>query len=137
MAMNPYLEETDEINEIWDGVKRMKSPGSPWHERVLVKISFLIASYVFDKKPGDLYASKTAVYLKGDPLDKDLIMPDFTFVSRTNRRIVQENGIYGAPDLVVEVVPPGVKIRNATSWRSRANTRSSNARSCWRASGLI
>ena len=100
------LQETDERYEIWDGEKIVMTPSSPRHESIVSNIHFIIKAYNLEHRAGAVYASNTAVHL--DPQSKDFVMPDLTFVSNRNKDIVQANGIYGAPDLVVEVISPGL-----------------------------
>ncbi|HEY0827850.1 MAG TPA: Uma2 family endonuclease [Bacilli bacterium] len=99
--------ETDEIYEVWDGEKIMMSPSSPRHESIVGKLYFFIITYVSEHSLGAVYLSNTAIHLKNE--DRDFLMPDITFVSQKNKHLVKENGIYGAPDLVVEVISAGLK----------------------------
>jgi Uma2 family endonuclease len=101
--------ETDELYEIWEGEKIMMSPSSPKHESIVGNLYFLIKGFVFEKKLGALYLSNIAIHLKEYPHSKDFQMPDISFVSNHNKQIVKENGIFGVPDLVVEVVSPGIR----------------------------
>jgi Uma2 family endonuclease len=100
--------ETDELYEIWGGEKIMMSPSSSRHESVISKLNLFIANFVFERKLGAVFSSNTAVYLHGDPRNRDFLMPDLTFVSAANKAIVRDSGLYGAPDLVAEVISPGL-----------------------------
>jgi Uma2 family endonuclease len=103
------LDETDEIFEVWDGEKIMMTPSSPKHESILGKLFLIVGNYVFENDLGELFLSNTAVYFKDDPNDRNFRSPDLTFVSNERMDIIRENGIYGAPDLVVEVLSPGME----------------------------
>ena len=38
--------------------------------------------------------------------DKSAVQPDIFFISNANNHIIKEDGIYGTPDLIVEVLSP-------------------------------
>jgi len=52
---------------------------------------------------GTLLLSTMAVYLD----DENVLQPDLLFVSKYNEGIIQENGVHGAPDAVIEILSPG------------------------------
>jgi Uma2 family endonuclease len=39
--------------------------------------------------------------------DKNAIQPDIFYIDNDNSHIISENGIYGAPDIIIEVLSPG------------------------------
>src|SRR4030095_14505788 len=43
--------------------------------------------------------------------DKSAVQPDIFFISNANNDIIKEDGIYGAPDFIVEILSP--RNRNA------------------------
>ncbi|WP_248929689.1 Uma2 family endonuclease [Paenibacillus hamazuiensis] len=105
-----YELETDEIFEVWDGEVVMMTPGSPEHESLGMNLGRIVSNFVYDRKLGKTYGSNAAVYLHADLSNKDFVMPDITFIRQKNLHIVvPTKGIYGAPDLVVEIVSPGKK----------------------------
>lgn len=44
-----------------------------------------------------------------DVVGKLFVMADITYVSNSNRSIIQPKGIFGVPDLTVEVVSPDIQ----------------------------
>jgi Uma2 family endonuclease len=51
------------------------------------------------------------------PLDvffgiSNAVQPDVFFIAKENRHIIKEDGVYGAPDIIVEVLSPGDKNAN-------------------------
>jgi Uma2 family endonuclease len=104
-----YELETDERFEFWGGVKRMMTPSGTDHEYVLSNLNGLLYAFVRIKKAGKIFANNTALYLHGDVMRKDYRLADLTFVAKERLAIVQARGIYGPPDLVVEIVSPGKK----------------------------
>lgn len=43
------------------------------------------------------------VYLE----DENIFQPDILFISNENQHVIEEDGIHGAPDLVIEILSPG------------------------------
>lgn len=104
-AYKPLEQETK--YEIWNGKLLIKEPSSTYHENVLSNIVCFIASHVRHYDLGRVYMSNTGVYL--NPNSKDFVMPDLTYVSHSRKSIVKPNGVWGSPDLVVEIVSPGIR----------------------------
>lgn len=76
------------------------SPAWTNHNRVAFKIAFLFENYLKGKKC-EPFADGEAVYLTED----DMFIPDFMVVCDPDK--VKDDGVHGAPDLVVEVLSPG------------------------------
>lgn len=108
MSMNIW-HETDELYEVWDGEKKMMSPSSPRHEMVLSRIHFQLFSFVLECRAGELFMSNTPIYLHPERQPADFVMPDLSFVAKERKHIVRTNGIFGPPDLIVEVISPGLQ----------------------------
>ncbi|ULL13784.1 Uma2 family endonuclease [Paenibacillus sp. H1-7] len=56
-----------------------------------------------------MFGSNTAVFLHGDVTRKEFRLPDVSFVATERLDRVQHKGIFGAPDLLVEIVSSGKK----------------------------
>jgi Uma2 family endonuclease len=54
---------------------------------------------------GETFFSPVDVYLN----NKNVFQPDIVFVASNRTGILQENGIYGAPDLVIEILSKGTR----------------------------
>jgi Uma2 family endonuclease len=92
--------------ELINGTIYMPPAPSLDHQDAVTHIGSQIYSYVKKKKLGKAYISPIDVYLD----DRDnAFQPDFVFVSNKNLSILKEDGIYGAPDLVIEILSPGTK----------------------------
>ncbi|TVY08668.1 Uma2 family endonuclease [Paenibacillus cremeus] len=104
-----YPLETDERFEVWQGKYIVMEPGSTDHEGIVMNLGGIVRDHVRRNKLGRVYGSNTAVYLHGDVTIKNFRSPDLTFVSTDRLDIVQTKGIYGAPDLVIEITSPGKK----------------------------
>ncbi len=80
----------------------MPSP-SVKHQKLSLKLTVSIAPVVGEKQLGTLLYSPMDVYLD----EENVVQPDLLFVSRDNETIIQDNGVHGAPDAVIEIVSPG------------------------------
>jgi len=72
------------------------------HERLQVWLLWLLNGYVQAKGLGMVLGSRTAVQIT----EYRGRLPDILFVREERQDIVQEKGIYGAPDLIVEILSP-------------------------------
>jgi Uma2 family endonuclease len=96
--------------EIIDGVLYM-SPASLVNHQVV--ISTLLASFynfTVKKRSGKVFTSPIDVYLN----EQNAFQPDIIFISKSNKGIIKDDGIYGAPDLVIEVLSPGTSRTDLT-----------------------
>ena len=70
-------------------------------------------SYVKEKGLGEaLYAPLDVIFA-----EDDVYQPDIVYVSKENVNIIKENGIFGAPDLIVEIISPGTAIYDVVDKR--------------------
>jgi Uma2 family endonuclease len=93
------------IYELINGqIVKRSSPNSP-HQRVSFKLSVEFGIYNKKKKVGEFFAAPFDVYLDEENAG---IQPDLLFVSKERSFIVHDNnGIVGAPDLVIEIISKG------------------------------
>lgn len=98
-----YLKlEEDKRYEVLEGELLEIPAPTTLHQKILWRLSRLFMLYQEKKDPGDFYLSPVDVILSEDVI----VQPDIVFVSKDRLGIVKERGIFGAPDLVVEVVSP-------------------------------
>lgn len=96
-----YLQwDDDERWELIGGVpfKLAAAPATP-HQRVSMSLSRVIDTALLDKKC-EVFAAPTDVILS----DEDVVQPDLLVVCEKEK--VKKQGIFGAPDLVIEIVSP-------------------------------
>ncbi len=72
------------------------------HQDLLLAIAEKIKKWVNSKKLGKVMIAPLDVHFA----DKEIYQPDIIFVSNEKQDIIFENGIYGAPDLIVELLSP-------------------------------
>ena len=100
MAINDNLAYQEEpLYEILDGKVLAMSPAAPRHNRIAGNIFLIFGNYLKKKKCVPL-GDGTAVYLD----EQNRFIPDFMVVC--DRSKIQSKWVYGAPDLVVEILSP-------------------------------
>ncbi|HEO65462.1 MAG TPA: Uma2 family endonuclease [Spirochaetes bacterium] len=94
--------DDDKQYEILEGeLIEMPAPGLT-HQRVLKKLSQCLDRYVEKNKMGELFiAPLDVIFDPGNTLE-----PDIIFVSSDRLDMAQDKGLFGSPDLVVEIVSP-------------------------------
>ncbi len=76
---------------------------SPDHQDEALELTILLREFVRGKKLGRVFIAPLDVIFDR----KNTAQPDILFIAKANAGLVQERGIFGAPDLVVEIVSPG------------------------------
>jgi Uma2 family endonuclease len=103
ITFEEFLELTGKDDlELIDGVMVEKMSVQLEHEKQFAWLYHLSGLYVEERNLGIVLGSRTAVEIsmfRGR-------LPDLLFVRRERMGIVQQKAIYGAPDLVIELVSP-------------------------------
>lgn len=107
MALEYNSTDMESRYEVWNGVQVVKEPSSLPHEQVLGQLYLLLQNYVNQHGAGMVFLSNAAVYAHGGT--GDFVMPDLTYVSKERKHLLKQNGVFGAPDLTVEIVSPGIR----------------------------
>lgn len=77
------------------------SPGAR-HQKVSANLGFFLYQYVRARGLGEVYFAPFDVVLS----ETDVVQPDILYVAEDRLGIVRERGVFGAPDLVVEILSP-------------------------------
>jgi Uma2 family endonuclease len=88
--------------ELIDGVVVERSMVQLDHEKLLLWLLMVVNLYVKGRGLGIVLGSRTAVQI--DEFRGRL--PDLLFVRQERMEIVQQKGVFGAPDLVIEIISP-------------------------------
>ncbi len=98
-----YLQlEEEKGYEIINGeLLEMPAP-SLKHQKIAGKLYKLLSTFMESQRGGEVYISPVDVVLSEDVV----FQPDLVVVFEENYSILKERGIFGSPDLVVEVVSP-------------------------------
>jgi Uma2 family endonuclease len=82
-----------------DDLVMSPAPTTP-HARVQNEIFNSLYNYLKKHKVGEAFCAPVDVYLN----ERNVYQPDIFFISNENLSIIKKRGIYGAPDLVIEVL---------------------------------
>ncbi len=93
----------DQKAELIDGVMIVHSPPLVIHEKLFRFLFRLLAAYVEDHDLGEVLGSRTPVGLDVD----QTFEPDIFFIARERADILESKGVFGAPDLVIEILSAG------------------------------
>lgn len=102
------IEEVDRLPddgnryELIDGELYVSAAPRTKHQRVLSDLHDFVSPFAKKHKLGLVFPGPTDVYL--DPASQTRVEPDLLFVARHRLQIVEEKGVYGPPDLVVEIL---------------------------------
>jgi Uma2 family endonuclease len=97
--------EDDDV-ELVDGMVVQRVAARDIHEDLQGWLLLIMRGYVSAKGLGIIRGSRTAVKIT----EHRGRLPDIVFVRKENAQIVQEDGIFGTPDLVVEIWSPGDRL---------------------------
>ena len=100
--------------ELWDGELIIMSPAGPRHEEIIMRLSAAMYHFADQHRLGQVYGGNAGFRL--NPLT--MYAPDVSFVSKERWRVIRydpDKFPNAAPDLAVEVLPPGDTIRQTES----------------------
>ncbi len=97
------LDETDAyLYELIDGeIMKRNYPGLK-HQQTLVRLLVQFNSFISERNLGRVLPAPFGVILN----EFNDVQPDLIFVSENQKAIVQEDGIHGVPELLVEIISP-------------------------------
>lgn len=79
-----------------------------WHQKISGKLHYLLLSFLRDHPLGEVVAAPMDVILAIDTV----CQPDLLFIRRERVAQIVRDRIWGAPDLVVEILSPGTAKRD-------------------------
>lgn len=128
MTTTEYLQTPETVlpRELAYGEFRVADSPTVSHQRVVVELLCALVPFVREKQLGEALIAPMDVVLDFDAAL--VVQPDLLFVSRERHHIVGDR-VYGAPDLVIEVLSPNPRIGRVdekVSWYAR-----SGVRECW------
>ena len=113
----------DERYELLNGELIMSPSPREIHQYISGNLYLVLGAFVRDRSLGRVYFAPFDVVLS----DTDVVQPDLLFVSNERAAIITADNIQGAPDLVVEILPPPQA--SATGRSSSTCTLSTGSRS--------
>jgi Uma2 family endonuclease len=112
MTTGEYLYDTDESNqrrELTYGI--LREPPAPFfsHQLVVLKVARVWSAHVEPRGLGRVAVAPVDVILDGDR--HLIVQPDVLFLA-TDRLSIVGDQVWGAPDMVAEVLSPGTRARD-------------------------
>ena len=86
--------------QLIDGKLHMAPAPNSYHQEIVWNLSGILFRYIDAHPIGRIYPAPYDVYLS----EGDVLQPDLLFLSNSRRNLRKEDGLYGAPDLVIEVL---------------------------------
>ena len=97
--------------EIIGGEKIMAPAAAPTHGGIIIRLGSIIENYLDANDRGYVFVDDIDVHFP----DGSLYKPDLSIILEKNSAIIDwRKGIYGAPDMVVEVLSKSTKKRDVT-----------------------
>ncbi len=104
-----YLQtaESVRVQELRNGVLMVRESPAPRHQALLLKLAIAFEDHVTRHALGSIWIAPLDVIL--DPARALVLQPDLFFVSAERADIVTDR-VWGAPDMVLEVLSPNPRI---------------------------
>jgi Uma2 family endonuclease len=94
--------------EIIDGVLYVSPAPVPRHQRVLRALFRALDRHVRRHRLGEVFFAPIGIVLE----TPSAVQPDLVFIAARQSGIIREKGVFGAPDLLVEVLSPSSERRD-------------------------
>jgi Uma2 family endonuclease len=96
------LPENGKRYQVIQGVLYMTPSPNSQHQDISRNLEFILWEFVKRQRLGKVFDAPMDVVFNST----DIVQPDLLFVSKSRLHLVRKEGIFGAPDLVVEIVSP-------------------------------
>ena len=123
-----YLQtaESPRVQELAFGTLRVAESPTAAHQSLLLELAVALRAHVLQRRVGTIWIAPLDVIL--DPARALIVQPDLFFVSTARQSMVTDR-IWGAPDMVLEVLSPNPRIGKTAErvgWFARYGVRE-----CW------
>jgi len=127
MTLHEYFNTPESLlpQEVIYGVRRVAEAPFVPHQAAVGDFYLELVTHVRNKRLGDVWLSPIDVILDPDRERPLVVQPDLLFVSHERRDIVRER-IWGAPDMVLEILSPNPRIgtlKERVDWFARYGVR--------------
>ncbi|MBF0458051.1 MAG: Uma2 family endonuclease [Nitrospirae bacterium] len=95
-------------SEIIEGDLTMTAAPGFSHQNVSSELDFILKQFIKKNGLGYIVTAPTDVILS----DVNIVQPDIVFISKARRGIIKERGVFGPPDLLVEIISPSSHYRD-------------------------
>src|SRR6478736_646183 len=93
------------LAELINGSLYMSPAPTTQHQRTILDLSVALTTYVKQHKLGEIFIAACDIYLDEH---SNAVQPDIIFISSEKSETVKESGIHGIPDILIEVLSPGI-----------------------------
>jgi Uma2 family endonuclease len=101
-------------HEIIDGEHYVTPSPLIRHQRISLRLSYLLQAYLEEHALGELFTAPIDALLS----EFDIVVPDLIYLSNERAHFLTEKNLQGPPDLVVEILSPGTRRRDLGIKRS-------------------
>ena len=128
LTTTEYLQtaESSRVQELVFGTLRVAESPTAAHQSLVLELAVTLRQHVLSRKLGTIWIAPLDVIL--DPARALIVQPDLFFVSTRREEIVTDR-VWGAPDMVLEVLSPNPRIgktEERIEWFARYGVRE-----CW------
>ncbi|HVR97759.1 MAG TPA: Uma2 family endonuclease [Thermoanaerobaculia bacterium] len=95
-------------HEILDGEHVVSPAPKPGHQDVSLELSMALGPFIRGRQLGKLYYAPVDILLA----EHNILQPDLVFISNERLRIIGEDNVEGAPDLVIEILSDSTRRRD-------------------------
>lgn len=97
--------------ELLGGELIMVPSPSTYHQRISGRLWSILRTFVVRRKLGEVFYAPLDIVL-GEGEEREVVQPDIFLIFKERAKIIAEEEIRGAPDLVVEIISPGTEARD-------------------------
>lgn len=108
------LPESGPRYQLIDGELHMAPAPNLYHQKISWNLVKLLSCYLDTQQVGQAFCAPCDVYLDAH----NVVQPDLLFVATGNLHILAEDGVRGAPDLVVEILSPATALLDTKTKRA-------------------
>lgn len=98
--------------EVIGGELIMSPAPSSIHQKVSRDLEWIIWQFVKEKSLGEIYHAPIDVVFNEGTAGEETVQPDILFIAAANAQIIKPRGIFGAPDLIVEIISASSEYRD-------------------------
>lgn len=95
-------------HEIIDGVHYVTPAPVTRHQRILVELLYALRRHLEAHPRGEVFVAPFDAVLSRH----DIVEPDLVYISNERRAFLTEQNLQGPPDLTVEILSPGTRLRD-------------------------
>ncbi len=94
------------LAEVIDNELFMSPAPTPFHQRIITSLLTDLNYFVRSNSLGEVFSAPVDLYLDEE---SNAVQPDILFISNSNPLIIDQEGLHGVPDLIIEILSPGNK----------------------------